>query len=207
MDRNSKGQFIKVTKVIVTCPECGLEFLMYPSDYKRGRRFCNSICASKYNSKNHRGKQHHRYTQKNCFCLSCGKLFYDIPSKNRRFCSHKCNNIWQANNRESLCGKDNPNWKGGKTSEIKCLRSSKKYKRWRLAVFHRDNFTCQDCHSRVKYLNAHHKIPMSEDITKALELDNGITLCVDCHQKRHPKLNLNIKQSEKNAKNRNKIPI
>jgi 5-methylcytosine-specific restriction endonuclease McrA len=41
-----------------------------------------------------------------------------------------------------------------------------------------------------KDIQAHHIIHMSNDISKALEVDNGVTLCLKCHQKEHPNIKL-----------------
>ena len=51
----------------------------------------------------------------------------------------------------------------------------------------RDNYTCCDCGKKSckgekVYLNAHHKIPFSEDINLRFDVDNGVTLCIDCHK-------------------------
>ena len=200
MKRNDKGQFVKVEKKKVICPQCGKEFEIYPSDYKRGRRFCSIECASEWKSNKYQGENHHRYERETSICENCGKEFEHLPSDERRFCSHKCANEHLAQERKYLTGSDSPNWKGGKTPEIKRIRASRDYAIWREAVFERDKYTCQDCGAKDKFLNVHHIISMSEDISKALDIDNGITLCVNCHQKRHPNLSLNIEQSEKNAR-------
>jgi len=82
----------------------------------------------------------------------------------------------------------------------RALRDHFKSTAWRMAVFERDNYTCQDCGKRG-YLEAHHKKPFIQIIEgnniKTLkegifcdelwDLDNGITLCKKCHKKRHKK--------------------
>ena len=88
------------------------------------------------------------------------------------------------------------NWKDGITPKVTLLRASAKYQIWRNLVFLRDNFTCQKCGETKKFLNAHHKIHVSKDISKIFNVNNGITLCVDCHQLEHPELNLLLKQKE-----------
>jgi 5-methylcytosine-specific restriction endonuclease McrA len=57
-------------------------------------------------------------------------------------------------------------------------------KEWRQAVFKRDNFTCQDCGVKG-YLQAHHLVPISRDLDKAFSIENGRTVCVECHEKIH----------------------
>lgn len=54
-------------------------------------------------------------------------------------------------------------------------------RRWRKAVFKRDNWTCQGCEIRGGSLRAHHKKPWSTHPELRYEIDNGITLCKDCH--------------------------
>jgi 5-methylcytosine-specific restriction endonuclease McrA len=53
---------------------------------------------------------------------------------------------------------------------------------WGLGVKHRDNYQCQRCGSKLN-VQAHHIIPISQNITKMLDIDNGITLCYHCHVK------------------------
>ena len=82
-------------------------------------------------------------------------------------------------------GKYSINWKGGISDENHKIRTSKKYKEWRLKVFQRDNFTCQNCHKVGGKLNAHHIKHFSKDKDNRLNVDNGITLCEDCHKLVH----------------------
>jgi hypothetical protein len=71
--------------------------------------------------------------------------------------------------------------------ENRRLRLRKVYKEWRAAVLARDDHRCRDCGATGK-LRAHHVIPMADDITRALDVENGLTLCLPCHLKRHRKI-------------------
>ena len=73
------------------------------------------------------------------------------------------------------------NWQGGKCKENQVLRTTKKYKEWRMAVFLRDNFTCQSCGIRGGKLNAHHIRSFIDYPELRLVVDNGVTLCGECH--------------------------
>ena len=77
--------------------------------------------------------------------------------------------------------------KGLQTSKTKKwyhrLRKTKKYYEWRIAVFERDNYTCQICNTRGGYLEPHHIVSIKEDKKKALVINNGMTLCKECHKK------------------------
>jgi hypothetical protein len=48
-------------------------------------------------------------------------------------------------------------------------------------------------------LTAHHKTPVKENLLLIFDVENGVTLCTECHQERHPELNLNLSQSERNS--------
>jgi hypothetical protein len=98
--------------------------------------------------------------------------------------------------RIGLKGDKNPFWKGGVSSLKNLIRSSVKYKEWRSKVFERDNWTCQTCKTRGNIdIEAHHRksfnkllrefnIKTTEESDNCKELwdiDNGVTLCEDCH--------------------------
>ena len=58
------------------------------------------------------------------------------------------------------------------------------YKDWRIKVYKRDKFTCQmpGCKCK-KRLNAHHIQKWSSASMLRYDIDNGITLCKNCHDK------------------------
>jgi len=60
------------------------------------------------------------------------------------------------------------------------LIDKKKINEWGKKVRSRDNEICQRCGSNI-HVSAHHIIPKANDQSKALDVDNGITLCRNCH--------------------------
>jgi len=92
-------------------------------------------------------------------------------------------------------GKNHYNWKGGITPLYIIIRNSNKYKEWREAVFRRDNYTCLMCKKRggKTYLHPHHLLPFADYPNHRFDIDNGLTLCKDCHKIIHKRyLWLNI---------------
>lgn len=95
------------------------------------------------------------------------------------------------------CGENAPCWRGGITPLHKSIRQCDQYINWRTQIFGRDNFTCRECGQRGIYFEAHHikkfsNILYENNITtleQALQcnelwdLNNGITLCKECHNK------------------------
>jgi len=84
-----------------------------------------------------------------------------------------------------LKGDKNPSWKGGISPFLVRIRNSKEYKIWRISVWERDGFTCVKCGNVGKDLHAHHVKSFSEYHDLRFELDNGTTLCKDCHHELH----------------------
>lgn len=82
----------------------------------------------------------------------------------------------------TMSGKNHYNWKGGITPLRKKLYFSKEYKLWRIAVFTRDDYTCQNCGKIGGELNADHIKPWSLYPELRFAIDNGKTLCIDCHR-------------------------
>lgn len=86
---------------------------------------------------------------------------------------------------ERITGKNHHLWKNGVSKINKSEREiawySGKYRRWRRAVFERDNYTCKACGIRGGYLQADH-IKRWVDYPKLrYNLSNGQTLCYSCH--------------------------
>jgi len=145
-------------------------------------------------------------------CKFCGETYKVIPSRviKTKFCSQKCcllNNIgpkgyWLGKKRpdlintnaiktmftsESVSGPKSNHWMGGISKLHKTERQldmlTTEYKKWRKAVFERDNYTCQICEKRGNgVLQADHIKPYRLYPELRYELFNGRTLCVQCHQ-------------------------
>lgn len=80
-------------------------------------------------------------------------------------------------------GEKHPNWKGGVTPINDRIRKTREYVLWRRSVFERDDYTCVWCGQRGRKLNADHIKPFSLFPELRFAIDNGRTLCVDCHHK------------------------
>ena len=96
---------------------------------------------------------------------------------------------------------NSPKWKGGpECSRVE--RATHEYRQWRASVFYRDNYTCAKCGARNGSgksieVNAHHINNWRDNPDKRYDIDNGITLCEECHNKFHSiygKRNNNISQ-------------
>jgi len=105
--------------------------------------------------------------------------------------------------RPNLKGKKSHFWRGGKMNLQNEIRKSYKYRVWRTSVFVRDNFNCVFCGKIGGKLNADHIKPFSQILVEnsisskeaALEcvelwnLENGRTLCLECHKQTPTYLN------------------
>lgn len=83
-----------------------------------------------------------------------------------------------------------PTWKGG-VDYTRNERSSFEYRAWRKKIFDRDLYTCKKCGAKSKYgsgsveLNAHHIFNWRDNECLRYNIDNGITLCNNCHNEFH----------------------
>ena len=82
-----------------------------------------------------------------------------------------------------LSGENAPGWKGGITPINEALRHSLEYRLWRKAVFERDNYICRFCFERGGELEADHIKPFAYYPELRFAIDNGRTLCHECHTK------------------------
>jgi hypothetical protein len=146
-------------------------------------------------------------------------------NEQRKFCSTKCHGLynkkmgikppprigakpWNYGKKFlAVSGEKNSHWKGGISKLYKTERhlvmETIEYKLWRRAIFERDNHTCQKCGIRsykglektVK-IEAHHIKSWTKYPELRFAIDNGITLCIDCHHKiTFSKSNYNYLQS------------
>lgn len=68
-------------------------------------------------------------------------------------------------------------------TEKQRLWSNGQLKEWMRKVKERDDYCCQICHNvkRGKHLHAHHIKSFADYPDDRLDIDNGISLCKDCH--------------------------
>lgn len=136
-------------------------------------------------------------------CEFCKKIYQSYKDLNLKFCSKIC--YWKSKKGKPIKhqphliqsflakGKKPKNyelfrrksfekqWKGGVTPEHERIRKSKIYKDWRISVFKRDNFKCQNCGYTGNKLEAHHVKPFALYPELRFDIDNGKTLCKECH--------------------------
>ena len=84
------------------------------------------------------------------------------------------------------CGEEASNWQGGITPLNAQIRGSIETHLWRGAVFGRDGYTCQKCGNKSK-LHPHHIKNFAQYPELRFAINNGITLCRECHIKFHKK--------------------
>lgn len=98
---------------------------------------------------------------------------------------------WRQNMADARRGEKSHFWKGGITPEHRKIRNSREYASWRTAVFERDNYTCVLCgikggwskeQKRKINLNADHIKRFALYPELRLDISNGRTLCLECHQ-------------------------
>lgn len=152
------------------CPRCGKWFIVQAWQIKNGTgKFCSEGCARIGNTN---AKKASKYVQ----CATCKKKFKKKYSELKKtkgddhFCSRQC---WYTYNQ----GIHNHAWRGGQEG-----RSSPEYRTWRKAVLQRDQGYCRVCHSQER-IEVHHIIPFPQAILSRWDVNNGISLCHECHCK------------------------
>jgi len=84
----------------------------------------------------------------------------------------------------ALSGAAHPHFNAALTTEDREIgRKYDTYYAWRLQVFERDAFVCQRCEAGGTgvYVIAHHVVSYHAAPELRLDVDNGFTLCRDCH--------------------------
>jgi hypothetical protein len=132
----------------------------------------------------------------------CGKEFEVKPSEDRiKSCSQSCakkglpspnkgkkaseeTRKKQRDSKLGIRGEAHWNYRGYKNkNERKIAIAQDEYKQWRLAIFKRDEYTCQICNIKGGTLQADHIVPWCINKELRYDINNGRTLCIECHRK------------------------
>lgn len=174
---------------------------------KKGVQKCSDKTREKMRNNNLGAKnpfygKHHTEKTKKINSIKHKRENLSEETLNKIIKSRKGKSSWNKGlHPEYLQRENHPNWKGGLTNLTFQIRNSEKYSQWRASIFERDLFTCQNCGQIGGKLNVHHKkrfavilhennIQIIEDALLCNELwnlDNGITLCEECHNKKPKK--------------------
>lgn len=137
------------------------------------RKYCCAFCKDKnhkLNSVPHKKwKDNWKYKKELHFCPKC---WIEKRTPNWKICK-KCLN-------KTYRWKLHPNFKHGKPQKRQYCYE---YKKWRMWVFKRDWFTCKERGYKWKKIQAHHIKQVKDYPTEIYNINNGITLCVPCHNK------------------------
>lgn len=125
-----------------------------------------------------RGENSYRWKGGKPKCISCGEELANIHAKRCVDCYKKYS-----------IGENSAHWQGGITPINTKIRNSKETENWRKAVFERDNYTCCCCGELGGHLHAHHIVPFSVDKLLRHDINNGQTLCRECHKMVHSGIN------------------
>ena len=153
-----------------------------------------SICNEKHYAKglcrSHYHKNHHRINSKR---ISEYRKKYNKANKEK---VNRQKRKYYINNKKSFkkYQKEHPEvWLKASIKQLSKLGkyfnlNSNQYmyalQSWSNTIKKLDNRMCKNCDSKDN-LNAHHIMPKSEYPELSLDLDNGITLCENCHGKKH----------------------
>ena len=131
--------------------------------------------------------------------LNPEQVTYGIKKEVEWIC--KKGHIWKASinsrtNRKTGCpicapekmkGENNPNYNFNLTDKDRIdRRGLKEYREWRKKVYSRDKYVCQICgDNRGGIFNAHHLMSYDKYSELRFDINNGITLCEQCHKDFH----------------------
>lgn len=179
--------FAKKNMIKCICVNCGNHFLINKKNVSSNGNACSAKCRKEIRQKN----------LHEVLCNNCGTTIvlnhYRFIHSQTHFCNRKCRNEFLSKKKDTY------------SDVAHYLRTSLKYSDWRKNVFCRDHYQCKKCGSKNN-IHAHHKKPLYDIVQKynySIEnilnsdefndIENGETLCSDCHQKEHPYIKRNQK--------------
>jgi hypothetical protein len=171
-----------------TLPEWKVKYIKKWNKVKWGR-FCSKSCKTRNDD---------RFWKKGHIPWSKGKKGLTLNSGRTHF--KKGFTPWNKGKRWlERTGINHHAWKGGITKLTEKIRKCFLYSQWRIAIFKRDKYVCQICNKYDhNFINADHfpksfaqiltennikTIEEAFDCKELWDLDNGRTLCIDCHRK------------------------
>ena len=163
---NTCSAKFKTTKLIRKCLFCSKEFYTLPCLLKKGKgKFCSKACSAKTNkpAKGHKVTEEHK----------------NIIRKMRTNKKHS-KDTKEKMSKALIAHYDKIGRKIYK--RYIHLTSSKQYRTWRESVFSRDSWTCQGCKLKGCYLEAHHIKSWARYPLLRYDIENGLTLCKECHK-------------------------
>jgi len=131
-------------------------------------------------------------------CLTCGSIIEESlahAKRGRKYCSVECHaksrmgvpftqerkdNISRA--KQTVSHPNSPEWQKGLSVVNNLIRNSRDTHTWRDAILKRDEYQCGFCGKVGGKLQADHILPFSLYPEKRFDVDNGQTLCKECHK-------------------------
>lgn len=149
----------ETNKIKIICKTCGNFFYTIPA--KKNKKFCSKKC---YDIS--------QFKRVKIICKVCGKLKL-VPQcyKNQKFCSKNCNGIYYS-------GKNNSNWKNGKSFEPYPLNWNNRFKR---EIRKRDCYLCAICNRHQDEFNRSHDVHHIDGNKLNTTKENCISLCARHH--------------------------
>ena len=193
--------------MIRSCLNCSNEFTTLPSRVEKGNgKYCSKVCFFIYSEEARVSflktfaKEHspwNKGVKRTKKCLQCETLFTSSNQgiSSRTYCSKQCYHLstkgktahnrgtkWSKELRDRMIGSNSHAWIDGRSTDNEIVRHSIELANWRRKVFERDNYTCQDCGQVGGKLNADHIKSFALYPELRFDIDNGQTLCDDCHK-------------------------
>lgn len=174
----------------IQCAACSVVFLRRLDTLKKCQHNKCIICIKKENALRGEANPTWKPYKK---CIDCGINL----RKQKRKTQLRCKGCFNKFNRNC----NHWNWQNGISSKNHLIRCSIEYKVWANAVKKRDNYTCQICSKRNGgELHSDHIKPFSIYPELRFDINNGRTLCADCHYKYGWSLFKNKNPRKENAK-------